>query len=564
MGWKDIDITEAVSGWYGGIYESYGLMLLPEDETKPFGSFASECNADTSLRPYYEINWKLTDEADPDYPLDKTTLTLRTIMQTDVQGRMNLLGVFADGMARPGSQVVYALTEDAGKYSGIAKGRSRTLYPNTESFESAFPKGSTRYRQGISNWQTVVPFTDLEPNKIYRLQASAVKDGKAGKTVYSEEFLKYKVTRYDTLPKIAEYYGVPLARLVYDNRVQDMLLVEGNTLLIRSPTKNKNRPYQPAALTDADKAAIDAQLMGRGLHCEFGFEPVNLNTGNFYLEQEDSSVLGYGEALSVTRSYNSRGAGYTGPFGAGFSFAYDEQLIRKDDSTLLYRRGDGSTLEFTLRADGTYVSPAGYEMAIELIEDGIGEITNHTTEEQAEEAADGETVFGTYPVYRYELKKKAENGGTITRSFDSSGLLTQIKDEKGNAVTLTYGDNSLLESITSDTGQTYQFEWEDGHICAVTRPDGKKLAYAYNSDNELVSYTDALGITLRYEYDDQHRMTAWYDGNGDRMVQNEYDDEGRVTKQTDGNGGVTVFSYQKGQTTTTDALGQKTVYCYDD
>ena len=59
-------------------------------------------------------------------------------------------------------------------------------------------------------------------------------------------------------------------------------------------------------------------------------------------------------------------------------------------------------------------------------------------------------------------------------------------------------------------------------------------------------------------------MTAWYDGNGDRMVQNEYDDEGRVTKQTDGNGGVTVFSYQKGQTTTTDALGQKTVYCYDD
>lgn len=564
VGWKDIDITEAVSGWYGGIYESYGLILLAEDETKPFGSFASECNGDTSLRPYYEINWKLTDEADPDYPLDNTTLTLRTIMQTDVQGKMNLLGVFADGMARPGSQVVYALTEDAGKYSGIAKGRSRTLYPNTESFESAFPKGSTRYRQGLHNWQTTVPFTDLEPNKVYRLQAFAVKNGKTGKTVYSDEFLKYKITRYDTLPKIADYYGVPLAQLVYDNRVQDMLLVEGNTLFIRNPAKNKNKPYQPAALTDADKAAIDAQLMGRGLHCEFGFEPVNLNTGNFYLEQEDSSVPGYGEALSITRSYNSRGAGCTGSFGAGFSFAYDEQLIRKDNKTLLYRRGDGSTLEFTLQADGTYASPAGYGMVIEPVEDGTGEITNPTTEEQAEEAADGETVFGTYPVYRYELKEKTENGGICTRSFDSSGLLTQIKDEKGNTVTLSYGADSLLESITSDSGQTYGFEWKNGLISAVIRPDGKKLSYAYNSDNELVSYTDALGITLRYEYDDRHRMTAWYDGNGDRMVLNEYDSQGRVTKQTDGSGGVTELSYQKGQTITTDALGQKTVYLYDE
>ena len=102
---------------------------------------------------------------------------------------------------------------------------------------------------------------------------------------------------------------------------KDMLLVEGNTLLIRNPARNKDKPYQPPALTDADKAAIDSQLMGRGLHCEFGFEPINLNTGNFYLEQEDSSVPDYGEALSITRSYNSRGAEAAGAFGRGFSFA---------------------------------------------------------------------------------------------------------------------------------------------------------------------------------------------------------------------------------------------------
>lgn len=564
VGWQTFDITDAVNGWHEGLYESHGLMLIATDETQGVGTFASECDSNTGIRPYYVINWKYKNEIDPNYSLDQTTLTLRSVIQTDIQGKQNLLGVFADGIATPGSQVVYALTEDAGKYSGIAGAKSRTEYPNSAGFENAFPKGSTRYRQGISNWQTIVPFTDMEPNKVYRLQATAVKDGKTGKAVYSEEFLKYKVTRYDTLPKIADYYGIPLSQLMYDNRVQDMLLVEGNTLLIRNPTKNKNKPYQPAALTDAEKAAIDSQLMGRGLHCEFGFEPVNLNTGNFYMEQEDSSLPDYGDSLSITRSYNSRGADYAGTFGAGFSFAYEEQLTRKDDNTLLYRRGDGSILEFTRQKDGTYVSPAGYEMVLRQIEDGRGEITNPSTEEDAEKAAKGETVFGTYPVYRYALEEKTEGGRTVIRSFDAFGLLTQIEDEKGNRVTLTYGDNSLLKSITSASGSTYGFEWEDGHICAVIRPDGKKLTYTYNEENELIAYTDALGITLRYEYDENHRMTAWYDGNGDRMVLNAYDEQGRVIRQTDGNGGVTVFSYQKGQTTTTDALGNQTIYRYDD
>ena len=564
VGWQTFDITDAVNGWNQGLHESHGLVLIATNENQGVGAFASECDSNTGLRPYYEINWKYKDEIDPDYPLDDTTVILRPIVKTDIQGKLNLLGVFADGIATPDSQVVYALSEDGGTYSGAARAKSRTDYPNSAGFEKAFPQGSTRYRQGVSNWQTAVPFTALEANKVYRLEVSAVKGGKAGKTVYSEEFLKYKVTRYDTLPKIADYYGIPLGQLMYDNRVQDMLLVEGNTLLIRNPARNKDKPYQPPALTDADKAAIDSQLMGRGLHCEFGFEPINLNTGNFYLEQEDSSVPDYGEALSITRSYNSRGAEAAGAFGRGFSFAYDEQLTRKDEDTLLYRRGDGSILEFARQEDGSYTSPAGYGMILRQVPDGKGEITNPTTEEQAEEEAKGETSFGTYQRYRYELEEQKDGGGRAVRSFDSSGLLTGIQDEKGNRITLGYGNNGLLASLTSASGLTYRFQWEKGHIRTITRPDGKKLTYEYSQENELISYTDSLGITLRYEYDENHRMTAWYDGNGDRMAENEYDEQGRVTKQRDGNGGVSSFSYQEGQTTTVDALGQKTVYRYDD
>ena len=58
-------------------------------------------------------------------------------------------------------------------------------------------------------------------------------------------------------------------------------------------------------------------------------------------------------------------------------------------------------------------------------------------------------------------------------------------------------------------------------------------------------------------------MTAWYDGNGTKVVENVYDDQGRVTKQTDGSGAVSTLSYSDGQTITTDANGNSITYTYD-
>ena len=59
-------------------------------------------------------------------------------------------------------------------------------------------------------------------------------------------------------------------------------------------------------------------------------------------------------------------------------------------------------------------------------------------------------------------------------------------------------------------------------------------------------------------------MTAWYDGNGARIVWNAYDPEGRVIRQTDANGAVSTLAYGEGTTTTTDANGNQTIYTFDD
>ena len=78
------------------------------------------------------------------------------------------------------------------------------------------------------------------------------------------------------------------------------MVVANNTIFIRNP--QTNGPYSPAPLTDQDKMRIDGALMGRGLHCEFGFEPVNLNTGNFYMDQSDATMNELNGEFSITRS----------------------------------------------------------------------------------------------------------------------------------------------------------------------------------------------------------------------------------------------------------------------
>ena len=86
----------------------------------------------------------------------------------------------------------------------------------------------------------------------------------------------------------------------YELSGRHALVVANNTIFIRNPQTNV--PYSPAPLTDQDKMRIDGALMGRGLYCEFGFEPVNLNTGNFYMDQSDATMNELNGEFSITRS----------------------------------------------------------------------------------------------------------------------------------------------------------------------------------------------------------------------------------------------------------------------
>ena len=556
IGMHNFDIRETVNGWVQDLHPNYGLVVAATDEGSDGGAFytteATAANAGQigftpDKAPSVTINWSVPDPVDINYPLTNTTINLRTMVKTDKKGKLQFQGVFGDGLTTPGAVVAYQLSDSLKDYNGQSGASFSYKYPDTSSFISVFEKGTTQYKDKLANWQTLVPFTEPELNTAYTIDAESQKDNLTSGKKSSDTFLIYKVTQYDTLPKIAAYYGVPLNQIAYDNRIQDMLVVKNNTLFIRNPSKNANRPYNPPALTDGTKADIDTLLMGRGLHCEFGFEPINLNTGNFYLDRTDISISDLNGDIDITRSYNSKAAGINSLFGRGWSFAFNEQLSSDEEENLYYTRTDGSILKFTKDGD-KYLAPPGYDLALSV----------ETVETKKADFGEGEE---DYDVKEYHITD-TENKEKI---FDFHGLLASQSDEKGNKISFTYTDNAQLATITSPTGLVYNVTMnEAGYIGAIGIPNGAVLSYEYDENGNLVTYTDATGVATRYEYDENGLMTAWYDGNRTKIIENCYDDKNRVTQQTDGSGAVSTLTYSDGQTVTTDANGNKTTYSYDD
>ena len=579
-GKKFFDISDAVTAWCNGEAPQYGLCIDVSDGATGSGAAfytATSGNAggQGSFRPdqipKITVSYELPNPVPDDYSLASTTINLRTLIKSGVDGTLAFQGIFADGLATPYSAVHYWMNDDSVTYqNAVVSAIKQMHYPNSiaekdKDIWNQLPEGTTKYRRFVSNWQTLYPFVNPEYNKVYQFSAQASKDNASGNIAQSDKFLVYKVTQYDTLQNIANYYGVPVGQIAKDNNVQDMLLVENNTIVIINPSQNLDKPYNPPALSENDKRMIDGMLIGRGKHCEFGYEPVNLNTGNFYMDQTDISITDLNGNFAINRSYNSKSSEANSMFGRGWQFEYAEQLIKRADGTIAYRRGDGSTINFYPDGNGKYVSDAGYYLNMQAIVVGTktaifdGIFEENIDNDNIEATEKYYSVPVTYNVYEYEI---TDNSGEVRR-FGTDGHLVSIKDKKGFKTTLNYDEKGMLSSIVSAGGTTYGINCDSsGRIVAINVPGGT-IRYAYNNAGDLVKYTDENGNSVTYNYDSQHRMTSWVDADNHVVTSNTYDNEGRVTIQTDSEGNTTRFAYADGKTTVTDANNNVTVYNYD-
>ncbi|MCR2037679.1 DNRLRE domain-containing protein [Adlercreutzia caecimuris] len=525
------NIREAVNNWGNGLWKQYGFCVKASDERNMQCEIFDNRSSDNPPQLVIEYS-KVPTEVDNGISLDGTTINVRTVTETDASGKLRLDGVFTDGLAKSGAMVAYELTPSKAK--GVASAGTTYQFPNSSGWESAYPKG-TRYRDKLSNWQSPL-FGSLTPNVKYQVTAVASHEGTSGKTAKSDTFVVYKATALDTLPSIAKHYGVSLNTLAKDNRVQDTLVVGGNTLFIRNPKTTK--PYRTKNLTDTQKKRIDAALMGRDKHCEYGFEPINLNTGNFILEASDATVPEIEGDFSLVRTYNAQGEGELSPFGRNWSFPWDESLGMQENGAVVYAAGDGKIFWFDSDGAGGFRTHADTGMTLRRIAYDEGDDT----------------------FYRWEI---AALDGSVRR-FDKWGRLTNAISPKGLATRIERDGAGNVSAVVSPTGVRYQFACNgEGLITGVSLPGGVKLAYGYDAQGNLTSHRDANGNVVRYEYDAQGRMTAWYDQNGKRVVRNTYDAQGRVVRQLDMAGRANTISYAVGSTRATDAAGRTTTYRHD-
>ena len=541
------DVKDAVNGWMNSIYPSHGFVFILDNETKEGVRIAGIGAENIEERPSLTINWQVAGDVSIDYPLDDTTINLRPMVKSDISGALQCYGVFADGIANPRSIVTYDLSDTSKKFGQSILISNQKIYPNSSAFDSAFPSGTVRYADSKSNWQTIVPFTEFSYDTLYNMNVKASYNGKTGKTTNSDNFLIYKVSRYDTMKKIADHYGVSLSDLLFDNKAPDMLLVENNTLFIKNPTKNQNNPYQPTDLTDEEKAQIDRSLLGRARHCEYGFEPINLSTGNYYLSQEDLHYSDSFGTFSVIRSYNSLNPTRIGSFGRGFTSFLDENIAKNASGDIYYNREDGSTLLFSKQGDGSYKVEEGNDL--KLITKQVGEkIVTLST---------GETRV---PINIYQIER--EDGSQVT--FDESGVLVEIAEKNGAIMQIMHDNTS--GNVIGFMRESAYFAVETnarGSVKKITAPDGSVMSYGYDAEDNLITVKNPLGYEKRFVYDSNHLMLSWYNENNIAIVQNTYDVMGRVVKQLDEGGIAHTLSYEPGKTITTDGNGNRTEYYYD-
>ncbi|MBB6248265.1 RHS repeat-associated core domain-containing protein [Rhodanobacter sp. A1T4] len=291
-------------------------------------------------------------------------------------------------------------------------------------------------------------------------------------------------------------------------------------------------------------------------------EPINVATGDTYVEQED---FAQGD-LSLRRYYNSDPNVRAAHSGLQWLNTYDRSLLFSVATTntatdtplspaeVMAQRQDGQELVFN-KVNGVWKSDADINDVLTEVDDSNGYVLSWT-------------LFDA-TTRRYE-------------TYSSMGALLSVADASHVLLTLTYTDGTqqsptgsalpvgLLWSVTDANGRTLTFNYDgQQNLTLVTEPDGGELQYGYNTADDLISVTYPGGTQHQYLYDEaaysaagsnQNKLTGIIDESNSRYTTFGYQADGRAISTQEGNGAsLNSVSYASSGTaaTVTYPLGQQ-------
>jgi RHS repeat-associated protein len=259
-------------------------------------------------------------------------------------------------------------------------------------------------------------------------------------------------------------------------------------------------------------------------------EPINVTNGNMYLQQTDYQLPGAGEAINLTRTYNSNSI-YLSLFGRGWSTAYDERIKTYHNTNPRLYLSDGRAIDFS--GSGTF-TPVQGDFHGQLVQNGNGSYT---------------LTFQDGRVHQ----------------FNAAGKLISLIDRNNNQTILTYDANGNLASVTDAFGRVLSITSSSGRVLSISDTVGVVAAYTYDSGDKLLTVTYADNSGYQFSYNSSNLLTSVTDALGHILESHIYDSSGRaLTSQKQGGAELYTLSYVSAmQTNVTDALGQVTSYFFD-
>ena len=264
-------------------------------------------------------------------------------------------------------------------------------------------------------------------------------------------------------------------------------------------------------------------------------QPINVTNGNTYLQQTDYQLPSVGDAIEITRTYNSSSM-HVNLFGRGWSSAYDETVTQFSNNDLRLLQSDGRAVDFIL-VSGT-----------------------SNTYNPRQEDFRGQILRLSGGGFKLNLK----NGEV--HEFNARGKLLSMTDRNNNQTSLSYDVNGNLVGLTDPFGRMLSVTSNvDGRVLSIADAIGTVATYTYGAGNELLTVTYADNSRFQFVYDGGTHLTSVSDGLGNIVESHTYDSDGRgFTSERQGPVEHYTLNYvSDSETDVTDALGHVTKYTVD-
>jgi YD repeat-containing protein len=252
-------------------------------------------------------------------------------------------------------------------------------------------------------------------------------------------------------------------------------------------------------------------------------KPINLATGNTYIEESDISVPGLGGGLALSRTWNSvlPATQSASPFmfGTNWRSNFEEHLIfTSGDGYLKYVRGDGSVWSFAVSDDDP-----GNNSIFKAAAPATDTTTTITKGSPSWTMAFKSGVKRFFDSSTGRLVSMADrNGNTTTFAYDAAGRLSTVTDAASRHLTFNYPDGStpLVSSVTTDVGLSFSYVYDtQGRLSQVTKPDSTTISFQYDANSNITAVLDMNGKVLEsHTYDPLHRGLTSSRANGVEAV----------------------------------------------